>query len=383
MNEYEILLPIVGIHLFLGISLVLISGLLFIFLSKSQTYIVISSLLLLTFAHFYYYLYYTGYLANFPYLIFYYPILNILGHVFLFHSFLSILGIRNFWNRKTLLHLIFPILQIIQIYPLLALNSNSQINIYYSKKENFTPEGIAGENSEIFFYMIALFYISCTNYLFIKKFYPIIPLKNSENNLSNIDANLHLIKYKWILFALYLVLIISFLSWMLIPNKIFHVTIPLLFSIFIPSLLVGLVFYPYILQLGVQVPVHSNFSIPKYAKSNLHNMDLVELERKINQCMNEKIFLQEDINLPKMARLCDATVHQLSAYFNLIKGKKYSEFIRGYRIQEAKNLLLHKPKWNVTRIGFESGFNSSSAFFEAFKSEVGISPTEFRKKINK
>ena len=105
MNEYEILLPIVGIHLFLGISLVLISGLLFIFLSKSQTYIVISSLLLLTFAHFYYYLYYTGYLANFPYLIFYYPILNILGHVFLFHSFLSILGIRNFWNRKTLLHL--------------------------------------------------------------------------------------------------------------------------------------------------------------------------------------------------------------------------------------------------------------------------------------
>lgn len=79
MNEQEILLPIVGIHLFLGIALIFISILLFVFLRKPQVFLVIASLLLLTFSHFYYYLYYTGSLVHFPNIIFIFPMVIVIG----------------------------------------------------------------------------------------------------------------------------------------------------------------------------------------------------------------------------------------------------------------------------------------------------------------
>ena len=398
MNTQEILLQIVGIHLFLGISLILISIVLFIFVTKSKVYLVITSLLLLTFAHFYYYLYYTGYLVNFPNLIFAYPILNVAGHVFLFHTFLKILMFRNFWNRRTLLHLPVLLIQMIQVAPLLLLDEQDKILSYRNQREHSTPEGIAGWKAEYYFYGIAIFYISFTMFLFIKKFFPnllsqgnqksknikmIDPEydRNDSNNEikleSKRDSKIH--KFTWIPFSSYIVLILSFLSWMLVPNIIFHVIIPLAFSIFVPVFLIGLIFFPYILQLGVQISVPSDFTLPKYAKSNLQNLDLVALENKIHQLMEDKIYLQEDLNLPKLASLCKISIHQLSAYFNLIKGVKYPDFIRKYRIEEAKILLIERKEWNTTRIGYESGFNSTSSFFEAFKNEVGISPSEFRK----
>lgn len=398
MNTQEILLQIVGIHLFLGISLILISIVLFIFVTKSKVYLVITSLLLLTFAHFYYYLYYTGYLVNLPNLIFAYPILNVAGHVFLFHTFLKILMFRNFWNRRTLLHLPVLLIQMIQVAPFLLLEEQDKILTYKNQSEYGTPEGIAGWKAEYYFYGIAIFYISYTIFLFIKKFFPnLLSLgnqksknnnmidpefvrneSNNENKLeSKRDSKIH--KFTWIPFSSYIVLILSFLSWMLVPNIIFHVIIPLAFSIFVPVFLIGLIFFPYILQLGVQISVPDDFTLPKYAKSNLQNLDLVALENKIHQLMEDKIYLQEDLNLPKLASLCKISVHQLSAYFNLIKGVKYPDFIRKYRIGEAKHLLITKIEWNTTRIGYESGFNSTSSFFEAFKSEVGISPSEYRK----
>lgn len=381
MNEQEILLPIVGIHLFLGISLIFISIILIVLLRKPQIFLAIASLLLLTFSHFYYYLYYTGSLVHFPNIIFIFPMVIVIGHIALFHSFLDLLKIRSFWNLKTLYHLPIIFIQFWIIFPKFRLDDTSKIQIYLNQKDILFPEAIAGKSAEIFFFIIAIYYISLTNYILIYRFFPNFLPWNKTINKFHADDEFHITKTKWIIYFNYIVLILAFTAWMLVPNKILHASIPLAFSISIPIFLIGLIFFPYILQLGNQIKVHETFSITNYTKSNLQNLDLVALEEKIASLLDQKIYLQDGINLPKFAKECGISVHQMSAYFNLIKGVKYADFIRTFRVAEAKHLLAQKLTWNTTRIGYESGFNSSSSFFEAFKLETGMSPSEYKKKL--
>ena len=60
----------------------------------------------------------------------------------------------------------------------------------------------------------------------------------------------------------------------------------------------------------------------------------------------------------------------------------FIEYVNGYRIAEAKRLLLEKEyqKHTVLEILLESGFNSKSAFNATFKKYTGNSPLQFRKR---
>lgn len=52
-----------------------------------------------------------------------------------------------------------------------------------------------------------------------------------------------------------------------------------------------------------------------------------------------------------------------------------------YKVQKAKE-LLNDPKYDnytIVAIGFESGFNSKTAFNTTFKKMTSYTPTEYRK----
>ncbi len=60
----------------------------------------------------------------------------------------------------------------------------------------------------------------------------------------------------------------------------------------------------------------------------------------------------------------------------------FFQFVNRYRIEEAKRRLVD-PKsshMNVLGIATECGFSSKSAFNDAFRDTVGMTPSEFRKK---
>ena len=61
-----------------------------------------------------------------------------------------------------------------------------------------------------------------------------------------------------------------------------------------------------------------------------------------------------------------------------------TQFLTRKRIELAQLLLLSSSKstHNVTEIAFMCGFNDSTHFSRRFKKQVGISPSEFRKKIS-
>lgn len=119
----------------------------------------------------------------------------------------------------------------------------------------------------------------------------------------------------------------------------------------------------------------------KYKTTQLKSVDLESLEKNLNALMKEKkIYKEENLGLARLAEELGISPHQLSEYLNLHVKRSFFQLVNGYRISEAKHLLLHSPKDTVLSIAYEVGFQSKSSFNEAFRKEVGLSPTEFRKK---
>jgi YesN/AraC family two-component response regulator len=64
--------------------------------------------------------------------------------------------------------------------------------------------------------------------------------------------------------------------------------------------------------------------------------------------------------------------------------KSFFELLASYRVEEAKKILSadNKNKITVEEVSDMVGYNSKTAFNNAFKKLSGKTPTEFRKSIN-
>ncbi|MDH5719692.1 MAG: helix-turn-helix domain-containing protein [Spirochaetia bacterium] len=117
-----------------------------------------------------------------------------------------------------------------------------------------------------------------------------------------------------------------------------------------------------------------------YSKSKLKPLDVARIEKSLEILISkEKIFTHPDISLEKLSDLINATPHQLSEYINTVLNTTFSNYIRKYRLEQSKKMLLEHPEKTVLDIAYDSGFNGASTFFTAFQEEAGISPNKYRK----
>ncbi|AUC16957.1 hypothetical protein BTO06_18180 [Tenacibaculum sp. SZ-18] len=95
----------------------------------------------------------------------------------------------------------------------------------------------------------------------------------------------------------------------------------------------------------------------------------------------EKIFRDPNISLINIANQLKISGNYLSQLINTITGKNFADYINSFRVEDAKLKLTNNRFLNYTviSIGLESGFNSKSTFYSAFKKMVGISPSIYRK----
>jgi AraC-like DNA-binding protein len=134
--------------------------------------------------------------------------------------------------------------------------------------------------------------------------------------------------------------------------------------------------YPYLLQYGT---VH--VSGRSYSKSYLNGLDLERLARQLEIVMNkEKLYCDEELTLPRLSKALGVTSHQLSQFLNQHYNKNFNNFVNGYRIEQAKKLLVDEPNRNTLAIAMDVGFNSYSAFHAAFRKATRLSPAGFRKR---
>lgn len=106
---------------------------------------------------------------------------------------------------------------------------------------------------------------------------------------------------------------------------------------------------------------------------------LTEVFAKVQDVMAaERLFVDPDINLSRIARRVHLPVREVSKAINQATGQNVSQFVNDLRIAEACRLLVDGSH-QITEVVFMSGFNTKSNFNRAFLRVKGMSPSQWRK----
>lgn len=96
---------------------------------------------------------------------------------------------------------------------------------------------------------------------------------------------------------------------------------------------------------------------------------------------DDKVYLDAELNIQKLAVLVGTNKTTLSLVINNYLHQNFATFLNRYRIREAVRLLSDSQMRNhkIEAIGEMCGYNSRQVFHAAFKREMGITPTHFRR----
>ena len=108
-----------------------------------------------------------------------------------------------------------------------------------------------------------------------------------------------------------------------------------------------------------------------------------QIEKLISYMETEKPYLNPSLSLRNLADQMGMNSRELSIIINQKLNQHFFDFVNGYRIKEAMDILVDPAKTDETvlEILYEVGFNSKSSFNTAFKKHTGKTPTEFRKSV--
>lgn len=94
------------------------------------------------------------------------------------------------------------------------------------------------------------------------------------------------------------------------------------------------------------------------------------------------VYLQDnynkDIRLETIGKFANLHPRYLCTLFRQITGKTITEFLRQFRIEKAKRLLLY-TSLSITEIAYEVGYSNSQYFSKIFSKVEGMEPRAFRK----
>ncbi len=175
------------------------------------------------------------------------------------------------------------------------------------------------------------------------------------------------------LFCIALAVVCLGFIWPIISNTVF---------VLLYSVLIGLAFLGVLLTLLIFPNITSDVveaAQAAYAQSTLKHIDSKTVVEHLTQLMQQdKLYRLETINLSIVAEQLGLSSHQLSELINTEYQLGFSKFIRQFRIDEAKILLIEEPKASILSIGLSVGFSSQSNFYSAFRDIVGITPGQYR-----
>ncbi|GLR19962.1 helix-turn-helix domain-containing protein [Portibacter lacus] len=210
-------------------------------------------------------------------------------------------------------------------------------------------------------------------------------LNHLKKTRSSIDPSFH----RWLLFLSSTLLIPIVIT--VITRLVGATTLPFPVVVFALSLLIFIIYGTFLLQpkffdkFQYQIDdqeIEEVNSIEKYQNSNLQNNQKSEyLEKIIKYMDSEKPYLDPELTILQFSNTVDIPTYYVSQIINEQLECNFIDFVNRYRIDEIK-VKLEDPKLNhfkILNLAYDSGFNSKTAFYYAFKKHVDMTPGAYRK----
>lgn len=123
--------------------------------------------------------------------------------------------------------------------------------------------------------------------------------------------------------------------------------------------------------------------LSKYSHSNLTDEQRQTLSYRIRDILEAPdIICQQDFTLAKLAKLTDSNTTYVSQVINENYKAAFSIVLGNFRIKEACRRISdteHYGNLTIDAIATSVGFKSRTSFFNAFKRETGLTPSEYQK----
>jgi AraC-like DNA-binding protein len=108
--------------------------------------------------------------------------------------------------------------------------------------------------------------------------------------------------------------------------------------------------------------------VDKYGKSALSKELAQDILHSVDTVMHtDKLFLNSNLNIEKLARVINTQPQYLSQAINQYRQVNFYELVASYRIEYAQETLRQEPGKSILTVAMEAGFNSKSTFNKTFK----------------
>jgi AraC-like DNA-binding protein len=128
-----------------------------------------------------------------------------------------------------------------------------------------------------------------------------------------------------------------------------------------------------------------DLSINKYSKSSLNEPGKKRILDSIKYEFEVKRYYADNLaSLAELAKRTGESPHHVSQVINEKLGQSFFELLASYRVEEAKKIMSsdNSVKITIEEISEMVGYNSKTAFNNAFKKITGKTPSEYRKSSN-
>ena len=117
-------------------------------------------------------------------------------------------------------------------------------------------------------------------------------------------------------------------------------------------------------------------------KEVIREDELEEIAQLKKHMSNEEPYLDASLTIDDLSKQMNIPTKDLSILINHNLNQHFFDFVNGYRIRKAMEILQNPKKSELTilEILYEVGFNSKSSFNTAFKKHTNQTPTQFREK---
>lgn len=118
----------------------------------------------------------------------------------------------------------------------------------------------------------------------------------------------------------------------------------------------------------------------KYEKSSLtKEIRILKLQKIVNILEQEKPFLDDSYSLTELAKKSNMIPNHVTEVINKELKMTFFDLTNQYRIKEAKKLLTKRENHlKMEQLAYSLGYKSKSAFFNAFKKQTMLTPSQYK-----